>query len=35
MGQIKSTVKLNTPRAEEGYCSDATQSRPFTHSQSH
>jgi hypothetical protein len=34
-GQIKSTVKLITPGAEEGYYNDATQSRPFTHGQSH
>ena len=32
---IRSNGKQITPRAEEGYCNEATQSRPHTHSQSH
>jgi hypothetical protein len=34
-GNIRSTGKQSTPKAEEGYCNEATQSRPLTHSQSH
>ena len=34
-GNIRSNGKHITPRAEEGYCNEATQSRPLTHSQSH
>jgi hypothetical protein len=34
-GNIKSTGKQSTPKAEEGYCNEATQSGPLTHSQSH
>jgi hypothetical protein len=33
-GNIRSTGKPSTPKAEEGYCNKATQSRPLTHSQS-
>jgi len=33
--KFRSNRKLNTSRAEEGYCNEATQSRPSTHSQSH
>jgi hypothetical protein len=32
--KIRSNGKPSTPRAEEGYCNEATQSGPFTHSQS-
>ena len=32
--KIRSNGKLSTPRAEEGYCNEATQSRPSTHIQS-
>jgi hypothetical protein len=32
---IRSTGKQSTAKAEEGYCNEATQSRPLTHSQSH
>jgi hypothetical protein len=32
---IRSTGKQSTPKAEEGYCNEATQSGPLTHSQSH
>jgi len=32
---IRSTEKQSTPRAEEGYCNEATQSGPLTHNQSH
>ena len=32
---IRSNGKQITPRAEEGYCNEATQSGPLTHSQSH
>ena len=34
-GNIRSNGKLIIPRAEEGYCNEATQSLPLTHSQSH
>jgi hypothetical protein len=34
-GNIRSTGKHSTLKAEEGYCNEATQSRPLTHSQSH
>ena len=34
-GNIRSNGKLITPRVEEGYCNEATQSGPLTHSQSH
>jgi hypothetical protein len=34
-GNIRSNGKQITPRAEEGYCNEATQSGPLTHSQSH
>ena len=34
-GNIRSNEKQITPRAEEGYCNEATQSGPLTHSQSH
>jgi len=34
-GNIKSSGKLSTPKAGEGYCNEATQSGPLTHSQSH
>jgi len=34
-GNIRSSGKLSTPKAEEGYCNEATQSEPLTHSQSH
>ena len=34
-GNIRGTGKLSTPRAEEGYCNEATQTRPSTHSQSY
>jgi hypothetical protein len=34
-GNIRSSRKLSTPKAEEGYCNEATQSGPPTHSQSH
>jgi hypothetical protein len=30
-----SSGKSSTPKAEEGYCNEATQSGPLTHSQSH
>ena len=33
-GNIRSAGKQSTPRAEEGYCNEATQSGPLTHSQS-
>jgi len=32
--KIRCNGKLSTPRAEEGYCNEATQSGPSTHSQS-
>jgi hypothetical protein len=32
-GNIRSTGKQSTPKAEEGYCNEATQSRPLTHNQ--
>ena len=32
---IRSSGKPSTPKAEEGYCNEATQSGPLTHSQSH
>jgi len=32
--KIRSNGKLNTPTAEEGYCNEATQGRPSTHSHS-
>jgi len=34
-GNIRSSGKLSTAKAEEGYCNEATQSRPPTHSESH
>ena len=34
-GNIRSNGKQITPRAEEGYCNEATQSGPLTQSQSH
>ena len=34
-GNIRSTGQQRTPKAEEGYCNEATQSGPLTHSQSH
>ena len=34
-GNIRSNGKEITPRAEKGYCNEATQSRPLTHIQSH
>jgi uncharacterized protein with von Willebrand factor type A (vWA) domain len=34
-GNIRSNGKQITARAEEGYCNEATQSGPLTHSQSH
>jgi len=34
-GNIKSNGKQITPRSEDGYCNEATQSGPLTHSQSH
>jgi len=33
-GNIRSSGKPIIPKAEEGYCQEATQSRPLTHSQS-
>ena len=32
-GNIRSNGKQITPRVEEGYCNEGTQSRPLTHSQ--
>jgi hypothetical protein len=34
-GNIRSTGQQCTSKAEEGYCNEATQSGPLTHSQSH
>ena len=34
-GNIRGSGKPSTPKAEEGYCNEATQSGPLTHSQSH
>jgi hypothetical protein len=34
-GNIRSTGQQRTPKAEEGYCNEVTQSGPLTHSQSH
>jgi hypothetical protein len=34
-GNIKTSGKLQTPKAEKGYGNGATQGRPLTHSQSH
>jgi len=34
-GNIRSSGKQSTPKAEEGYSNEATQSGPLTHSQSH
>jgi len=34
-GNIRSSGKPSTPKAEEGYCNEATQSGPPTHSQRH
>jgi hypothetical protein len=34
-GNIGITGKQSTPKAEEGYCNEVTQSRPLTHRQSH
>ena len=35
IGNTGSTGQQCTPKAEEGYCNEATQSGPLTHSQSH
>jgi len=34
-GNIRSSGKPSAPEAEEGYCNEATQNGPLTHSQSH
>jgi hypothetical protein len=34
-GNIRHCGKQSTPKAEEDYCNEATQSGPLTHSQSH
>jgi hypothetical protein len=34
-GNITTTGKQHTPKAEEGYCNETTHSGPLTHSQSH
>jgi len=34
-GDIRSSRKPSTPKAEEGYCNESTQGGPLTHSQSH
>ena len=34
-GNIRSSGKQSIPKAEEGYCKEATQSTPLTHSESH
>ena len=34
-GNIRSSGKPSTAKAEEGYCNEATQSGPLTHSQSY
>jgi len=34
-GNIRSSRKPSTPKVEEVYCKEATQSRPLTHSQNH
>ena len=34
-GNIRSSGKPSTPKAEEGYCNEVTHSGPLTHSQSH
>jgi len=34
-GKIRSSGKLSIPKAEEGYCNEATQSGTLTHSQTH
>jgi hypothetical protein len=34
-GNIRSSGKPRTPKAEKGYSNEATQGRPLTHSQSH
>ena len=34
-GNIRSSGKQSTAKAEERYCNEATQSIPLTHSQSH
>jgi hypothetical protein len=34
-GNIRSNGKQSTPKAEEGYCNEATQSGPLNYSQSH
>jgi len=34
-GNIRRSGKPSTPKAEGGYCNEATQSGPLTHSQSH
>ena len=34
-GNIRGNGKQITPRAEEGYCNEATQRRALTHGQSH
>jgi hypothetical protein len=34
-GNIRSSRKQQTPKADKGYCNEVTQGRPLTHSQSH
>jgi len=34
-GNVRSSGKPSTAKAEEGYCNEATENRPLTHSQSH
>ena len=34
-GNIRSSGKPSTPKAEDGYCNETTQSGPLTYSQSH
>jgi len=34
-GNVRSSGKPSTAKAEEGHCNEATESRPLTHSQSH
>jgi len=34
-GNVRSSGKPSTAKADEGYCNGATQSGPLTHSQSH
>jgi hypothetical protein len=33
--ETSGVAEPRTPKAEEGYCNEATQGRPLTHSQSH